>query len=91
MVWIILAIAAAGIAAISFSVVHPLLGIALVLTGVIVAVAVVDRRDRTRRSQSDPARAVEAGLEAGRLANGQQNPSRLESGPGDGGMGGIGG
>lgn len=90
-VWIILAIAAAGVAAISFSVVHPLVGIGLVLLGVIVAVAVVDRRDRTRRSHADPGAVLEAGREDARHAERQWNPPRVGGSPGDGGMSGFGG
>jgi hypothetical protein len=90
-VWVILAIAAAGVAAISFEVVPPLVGIGLVLAGVIVAVAVVDPRGRPRRSQRDPARALEASLDDARLAERQWNPPRVGGGPGDGGMSGLGG
>ena len=85
-IWIILAIAAAGVAAISFSVVHPLVGIGLVLATVVAAVAISDRRDRARRaSAGDVSRSLDEGTDHAQRAERRWNL------PTDGGIGGAGG
>ena len=86
MVWIILAIAVAGITAISLSVVHALVGIGLMLAAVLVAVAVSDRRDRARLVASGAvSRALDEGIDHAQRAERRWNV------PTDGGIGGAGG